>query len=178
MGRMVYCGSGLFQVAFSSVAIFSAIYSRIFLKTLITPLQWVGIVVVTMGLVVSPLSSSAKGGSPVVGILLTLLGAQFYAISYIVNEYISVSVECDYIRRTINNDHENHSFPLVFIINWNGHLSLTNSVFLEIKDRKRFASVLALSIQLFAWLLFLSIPVCEEEDESLFTICLSSFLFQ
>ena len=49
-----------------------------------------GIVVVTMGLVVSPLSSNAKGGSPVVGILLTLLGAQFYAISYIVNEYISV----------------------------------------------------------------------------------------
>ena len=28
--RMVYCGSGLFQVAFSSVAIFSAVYSRIF----------------------------------------------------------------------------------------------------------------------------------------------------
>ena len=88
---MVYCGSGLFQVAFSSVAIFSAIYSRIFLKTFITPLQWVGIVIVTMGLVVSPLSSNAKGGSPIVGILLTLLGAQFYAISYIVNEYISVS---------------------------------------------------------------------------------------
>ena len=90
MCRMVYCGSGLFQVAFSSVAIFSAIYSRIFLKTLITPLQWVGIVIVTMGLVVSPLSNNSSGGSPVTGILLTLLGAQFYAISYIVNEYIGV----------------------------------------------------------------------------------------
>lgn len=89
---MVYCGSGLFQVAFSSVAIFSAIYSRVVLKTLITPLQWFGIVVVTVGLVVSPFSNSTAGSSPVTGILLTLLGAQFYAISYIVNEYITVNV--------------------------------------------------------------------------------------
>ncbi|KAK8795843.1 hypothetical protein WA171_003810 [Blastocystis sp. BT1] len=85
---MVYCGSGLFQVAFSSVAIFSAIYSRVILKTFITPLQWFGIVVVTVGLVVSPFSSNTSGSSPITGILLTLLGAQFYAISYIVNEYI------------------------------------------------------------------------------------------
>ena len=84
---MVYCGSGLFQVAFSSVAIFSAIYSRVILKTFITPLQWFGIVVVTVGLVVSPFSSNTSGSSPITGILL---GAQFYAISYIVNEYIIV----------------------------------------------------------------------------------------
>ena len=87
---MVYCGRGLFQVAFSSVAIFSAIYSRVILKTFITPLQWFGIVVVTVGLVVSPFSSNTSGSSPITGILLTLLGAQFYAISYIVNEYIIV----------------------------------------------------------------------------------------
>ena len=89
---MVYCGSGLFQVAFSSVAIFSAIYSRVFLKTYVSSLQWLGILVVTVGLVVSPLSSSTQGKSPVKGILLTLLGAQFYSISYIVNEAITVRV--------------------------------------------------------------------------------------
>ena len=88
--RMVYCGSGLFQVAFSSVAIFSAVYSRIFLKTNVSIVQWVGIVVVTAGLIVSPLSNNSQGKSPLKGILLTLLGAQFYAISYIVNEAITV----------------------------------------------------------------------------------------
>lgn len=86
---MVYCGSGLFQVAFSSVAVFSALYSRVFLKTYISSVQWLGIIIVTGGLVISPLSSATTGASPVTGILLTLLGAQFYAVSYIVNEIIS-----------------------------------------------------------------------------------------
>ena len=90
--RMVYCGSGLFQVAFSSVAIFSAVYSRIFLKTNVSAIQWLGIAIVTSGLIVSPLSSNSQGKSPVTGILLTLLGAQFYSISYIVNEAITVAV--------------------------------------------------------------------------------------
>lgn len=89
--RMVYCGSGLFQVAFSSVAIFSAVYSRIFLKTNVSAIQWLGITIVTSGLIVSPLSSNSQGKSPVTGILLTLLGAQFYSISYIVNEAITVA---------------------------------------------------------------------------------------
>lgn len=89
--RMVYCGSGLFQVAFSSVAIFSAVYSRIFLKTNVSAIQWLGIAIVTSGLIVSPLSSNTQGKSPVTGILLTLLGAQFYSISYIVNEAITVA---------------------------------------------------------------------------------------
>ena len=87
---MVYCGSGLFQVAFSSVAIFSAIYSRCLLRTYISGLQWLGIFIVTAGLVVSPLSSRSSSDSPMIGVLLTLLGAQFYALSYIVNEYITV----------------------------------------------------------------------------------------
>lgn len=88
--RLAYCGSGLFQVAFSSVAIWSALYSCIILKKVISGKQWIGIIIVTLGLCVSPLSSGAKGQSPLTGILLTLLGAQFYALSYIVNEYITV----------------------------------------------------------------------------------------
>ena len=87
---MVYCGSGLFQVAFSSVAIFSAIYSHFLLKTYISNMQWLGIVVVTLGLCISPLSGGTVSGSPYTGIFLTLLGAQFYALSYIVNEMILV----------------------------------------------------------------------------------------
>ena len=86
MYRLSYCGSGLFQVAFSSVAIWSAL----FLKRKISPLQWLGILIVTFGLILSPLSTNTSGNSPLTGILLTLLGAQFYALSYILNEYISV----------------------------------------------------------------------------------------
>ena len=91
MYRLSYCGSGLFQVAFSSVAIWSALFSFVFLKRKISPLQWLGILIVTFGLILSPLSTNTSGSSPLTGILLTLLGAQFYAISYILNEYISVS---------------------------------------------------------------------------------------
>ena len=83
-----YCGSGLFQVAFSSVAIWSALYSRVFLKTPISCVQWIGIAVVTLGLAISPLSSLSASDSPLTGILLTLVGAQFYALSYVINEYI------------------------------------------------------------------------------------------
>lgn len=90
---MVYCGSGLFQVAFSSVAIFSAIYSHFLLKTYITKLQWLGILVVTLGLCISPLSGNTVSDFPYTGILLTLLGAQFYALSYIVNELILVLLQ-------------------------------------------------------------------------------------
>lgn len=109
---MVYCGSGLFQVAFSSVAVFSALYSRVFLRTYISSVQWLGVTIVTVGLVISPLSSSTTGASPVTGILLTLLGAQFYALSYIVNEFISVTLL----------------------------LQSNRSAFPETKDRRRFAS--------------------------------------
>lgn len=109
---MVYCGSGLFQVAFSSVAVFSALYSRVFLKIYISSVQWLGIIIVTGGLVISPLSSATTGASPVTGILLTLLGAQFYAVSYIVNEIISV--------------------PIAFTFH--------RSVFPETRDRRKFAS--------------------------------------
>lgn len=99
-----YCGSGLFQVAFSSVAIWSALYSFVFLKKKIYPLQWVGIGIVTLGLVLSPLSSTSSSSttssnsSPLTGLLLTLLGAQFYALSYILNEYISVGFAIFYAR--------------------------------------------------------------------------------
>lgn len=88
--RMVYCGSGLFQVAFSSVAVFSAIYSRLILGVYVSPTQWFGIAIVTTGLCISSLSSNSHSESLVLGIILTLIGAQFYALSYIVNEYISV----------------------------------------------------------------------------------------
>ena len=87
---MVYCGSGLFQVAFSSVAVFSAIYSRIILGIYVSTLQWVGIFVVTLGLCISSLSNKGQSETAILGIILTLVGAQFYALSYIVNEYISV----------------------------------------------------------------------------------------
>ena len=90
MYRLSYCGSGLFQVAFSSVAIWSALFSFVILKRKISPLQWLGILIVTFGLILSPLSTNTSGNSPLTGILLTLLGAQFYALSYILNEYISV----------------------------------------------------------------------------------------
>lgn len=91
-----YCGSGLFQVAFSSVAIWSALYSRVILKRPINRIQWLGIGIVTLGLVLSPLSAQNSSSSPLTGILLTLLGAQFYALSYILNEYISVFFASSY----------------------------------------------------------------------------------
>ena len=78
-------------MAFSSVAIWSALYSRVFLKTPISCVQWIGIAVVTLGLAISPLSSLSASDSPLTGILLTLVGAQFYALSYVLNEYIMVS---------------------------------------------------------------------------------------
>ena len=115
---MVYCGSGLFQVAFSSVAIFSAVYSRIFLKTNVSAIQWLGIAIVTSGLVVSPLSSNSQGKSPVTGILLTLLGAQFYSISYIVNEAITVgSLSFSHVQRIPGNKGAKEICKQVGVIN-------------------------------------------------------------
>jgi drug/metabolite transporter (DMT)-like permease len=96
---LIFAGSGLFQVVYASVVLFTALLSKIFLGRSPQPKQWAALFLITCGLAISAVgtSSSAKAvtTTPVadttrdtlIGILLTLLCAIFYSSSYIIVEW-------------------------------------------------------------------------------------------
>lgn len=85
---MFLIGSGIYQVIYSSVVVFTAILSRIFLKKKLTPKQWMSLIVITSGLSLSAIGKSggASGIMGTIGIAMTVFGTICYAIVYVLNE--------------------------------------------------------------------------------------------
>jgi len=96
---LVFVGSGVYTVIYSSTTAFTAVLSRLLGEKLETA-QWISIAIITLGLLVNAsavLDASslvAKNGTVqsyaevVFGITLMLLGTILHAMSYIVNSYI------------------------------------------------------------------------------------------
>jgi len=86
---LLYAGSGLYIVSYSSVILWTAIFSVVFMGTILSPGQWAAVFMVFGGLCVSAFNSShsATGGSNVLfGISCTLLGTFFHAVAYVLGE--------------------------------------------------------------------------------------------
>lgn len=82
-------GSGLFQIIYSSVPIWTALESRLFMGKKLTWKQWIGIITVTGGLGLTSVQSNLNGGGNyLVGIFFCLMGAVTYALVYVLGEYI------------------------------------------------------------------------------------------
>lgn len=64
---LFYCGSGLYQVLYSSVIVFTAVISRIFLKTPLTKKQWLAVVMVNVGLAFSAGLGNIEGSASMCG---------------------------------------------------------------------------------------------------------------
>ena len=91
LSGITLAGSGLYQVVYSSIVIWIALLSRMFLKTNITASQWLAILIVTGGVSVSAWGSLSSTGGPSLstsfyGIVVTLSCTLVYATSYISSE--------------------------------------------------------------------------------------------
>lgn len=93
-------GSGLYQVVYSSVICWSALFSRVVLQKIVSSEQWIGIALVTFGLAFSALGESASSSNQddpeedgkhhylvLMGCLNTLIGAAFYGGNYVTGEF-------------------------------------------------------------------------------------------
>eukprot|EP00761_Pharyngomonas_kirbyi_P014960 gb/GECH01014991.1/.p1 GENE.gb/GECH01014991.1/~~gb/GECH01014991.1/.p1 ORF type:complete len:347 (+),score=22.07 gb/GECH01014991.1/:1-1041(+) len=104
MAGMSLCGSGLYQVIYSSLVVFTAILSKFVKGKTIIRAQWIGILAVTAGLSLSTLSIS-EGASihssnlseaehrrimvqTTSGCLLSLVGTFVYSLNYIATEHL------------------------------------------------------------------------------------------
>jgi drug/metabolite transporter (DMT)-like permease len=78
----------MYQVIYSSVIVFTAILSSILLRKQLSRLQWVAVIVITLGLSISALSSStSKASNPILGFFVCLAGTLFLAGVYTLNEH-------------------------------------------------------------------------------------------
>lgn len=96
---LIFAGSGVFQVVYSSVVLFTALLSRVFLNKSPQPKQWLALFLITLGLAVSALggvgskssaptdASQASSHTVMIGMLFTLISACFYSCSYTLVEH-------------------------------------------------------------------------------------------
>jgi len=87
---MFIIGSGIYQVIHSAIVVFTALFSRFFLKKQFTPQQWISLLIITSGLSLSAIGrgSNASGVMGTIGISITIFGTICYAIIYVLNERI------------------------------------------------------------------------------------------
>ncbi|KAF9133618.1 hypothetical protein BGW39_009346 [Mortierella sp. 14UC] len=92
-----YVGSGMYQVIYSSIVIWCAILTRIFLSRKLNNIQWVAIVGVTIGLAISAVGTvqDASPDGPVqswieksFGALVTLGATFLYACVYVLSDKV------------------------------------------------------------------------------------------
>lgn len=90
-----YCGSGIYQIVYSSMILFIALLSYLLSGKKVTKIQFVGIIIVVIALILSGLptndsitDNNSEAFRVIVGILLTLGGTFLYATSYAVAEYV------------------------------------------------------------------------------------------
>jgi drug/metabolite transporter (DMT)-like permease len=81
-------GPTIFAIIYSSVTVWTAIFSLIFLKRLLSGPQWLGVVVVFAGLCITGLQSVSLGQDVIHGSLLVLLGSCMHALTYVMSEGI------------------------------------------------------------------------------------------
>lgn len=93
INRISLSGSGIYQVIFSSVTIWSALIGRIFLHRYLNTKQWLAIIFVTFGLYISTRGDSNKAltSNTLLGMLSSLFGTILFAGSYILGDYLQTN---------------------------------------------------------------------------------------
>lgn len=87
-------GSGLYIIVYSSLTIWSAIGSLLLLKRHFTWLMWIGVVIVTIGLMISGVGAfTTFGPSKLIGMAVTLVGTILHSGVYWVSEYFCLHKE-------------------------------------------------------------------------------------
>ena len=86
---LVSAGSAIFTVVYSSVTVYTALFSWFFFGRPLHFMQWSGVFFVMLGLVSSSYGSSFGSEDDVgIGIIMIMVGSMFHSLSYIVSESI------------------------------------------------------------------------------------------
>lgn len=112
-GGAALAGPTIFAIVYSSVTVWTAVFSRLLLKRYLQPAQWLGIAIVFGGLALTAKdvhsvssSSSAHDGNDVAhGLVLVVLGSAMHGMTYVLCEVVMVVPEKAraHIRATLPN---------------------------------------------------------------------------
>ena len=81
-------GPTIFAIVYSSVTVWTAVFSRIFLGRSMDGWQWSTVVLVFAGLTLTATDSLQLGADVVNGLLLVMIGSAMHALTYIMSEAI------------------------------------------------------------------------------------------
>lgn len=85
-------GSGIYNIIYSSVTIWSAVGSLILLKRRLTAWMWAGVAIVTVGLMVSGVGAlTSFGTDKLIGMVVVLAGTILHSCVYWVTEYFCIT---------------------------------------------------------------------------------------
>lgn len=86
-------GPTLFAIIYSSVTVWTAIFSWIFLSRRLNNWQWLGIFIVFAGLAITSLDSVAMGREVFIGSCLVTIGSMIHALTYVASEAVMTKGE-------------------------------------------------------------------------------------
>ena len=84
---LIDAGSTIYTVVHCSGTLFTALFAVILLHRVLNVIQWLGILVISIGLAIISLGVMHVGNSVADGILFTLIGSMIHSLSYIVAEH-------------------------------------------------------------------------------------------
>jgi drug/metabolite transporter (DMT)-like permease len=96
----IFAGPSIFAIVYSSVTIWTAVYSYFLLSRKLTSLQWCGVFIVFLGLLITSFNSIAVGDHVFNGTILIICGSSMHALTYVLSEIImtreklSLTVNC------------------------------------------------------------------------------------
>lgn len=83
-----YAGPTIFAIVYSSVTVWTAVFSRILISRYMNLLQWISVFVVFSGLAITAFSSVALGPQVFKGSCFVLVGSSIHALTYVFNEVL------------------------------------------------------------------------------------------
>lgn len=89
---LVYAGSLLFTILYSSCTIWTAVFSYVILKRSLHPMQWLSVFTVVCGLSVAALGSLSEGKNVIKGGAMIIAGSILHSLTYILSEKIMVQM--------------------------------------------------------------------------------------
>jgi drug/metabolite transporter (DMT)-like permease len=79
-------GSSIFSIIYSSVTVWTAIWSRLFLQRTLSWTQWLAVWIVFGGLVIAGTHSTELGSDVMTGTLLVVVGSAMHGAVYVMGE--------------------------------------------------------------------------------------------
>lgn len=83
-------GPTIFAIIYSSVTVWTAVFSKLFLSRRINSIQWLGVWIVFLGLVLTATNSANFGPEVFTGALLVTFGSSLHAMTYVLSEALMV----------------------------------------------------------------------------------------